>query len=73
MYFWAVILFVSVVLLATWAGVYYWAKSTGRLATIERQVGSYEVWPAWMGKGAKKATYIPDVTNGTASFDPQAA
>jgi type IV secretory pathway VirB10-like protein len=52
-----VIFIVLLVIVGAWVAAYYWAKSTGQLARIERTVGTYDVWPSWMGKGVKKASY----------------
>ena len=52
---------VLLVIAGAWAGAIWWAKSTGQLKPIERAVAQYDyVWPHWMGKGAKKATYVDD-------------
>ena len=56
-----VILFVLLIVAAAWLGAYWWAKAQGHLKPIERAVAQYDYgWPAWMSKGAKKATYGDD-------------
>jgi type IV secretory pathway VirB10-like protein len=56
-----VAMMVLLVIAGAWAGAIWWAKSTGQLKPIERAVAQYDyVWPHWMGKGAKKATYVDD-------------
>ena len=71
-----VIFLVLVAVVGAWAGAYWWAKSSGHLKPIERAVAPYDyIWPHWMGKGAKKATYVQDVANGQpgATVDPREA
>ena len=65
---------VLVVVVGAWVGAYWWAKSQGHLKTVERAVAPYDyIWPHWMGKGAKKATYVEPTPNGTplATVDPK--
>jgi type IV secretory pathway VirB10-like protein len=59
-----------------WALAYWWAKSSGHLKPIERAAAQYDyLWPAWMGKGAKRATYVQEAVNGqpVATVDPRDA
>jgi type IV secretory pathway VirB10-like protein len=66
-----VILLVVLVVVGAWVTAYYWAKSQGHLKPIERVIADYQLWPSWMGKTTKKASYTePTVTNG---IDPRDA
>jgi hypothetical protein len=71
----AVILFVLLVIAAAWVGAYLWAKHTGQLKRVEHVVGQMDyTWPAWMGNGAKKATYQePPAEPNHVAFDPRDA
>jgi type IV secretory pathway VirB10-like protein len=69
-----VIVLVLVVVVGAWVGAYWWALSQGHLKTVERAVAPYDsLWPWWMGKGAKKATYVEPGQNGSplAAVDPR--
>jgi type IV secretory pathway VirB10-like protein len=72
-----VVFLVVLVVVGAWAGAYWWAKATGQLKPIERAVAQYDyIWPYWMGKGAKKATYVEEPTpavNDTPAVDPREA
>ena len=61
----AVIALVLLVVVAAWGLAYWWAKSSGHLKPVERAVGHTDaVWPSWMGKGARKATYVETPVEG---------
>jgi type IV secretory pathway VirB10-like protein len=69
-----VIFLVLVAVVGAWVGAYWWAKSQGHLKPIERAVAHYDyMWPHWMGKGAKKATYVKAPQDGKpmAAVDPR--
>ena len=70
-----VIFLVLLVVVGAWGGAYWWAKSQGHLKPIERAVSQYDyIWPHWMGKGAKKATYVDAPgANHVAGPDPRDA
>jgi type IV secretory pathway VirB10-like protein len=56
-----VALMVLLAIAGAWVAAISWARFTGQLKPIERAVAQYNyVWPHWMGKGAKKATYVDD-------------
>jgi hypothetical protein len=69
-----VVFLVVLVVFGAWVGAYWWAKATGQLKPIERAGAQYDyVWPHWMSKGAKKATYVetPQDGNHVAAPDPR--
>jgi len=68
-----VILLVVIVVVGAWVGAYYWAKAQGHLKPIERMVAESQIWPSWMGKGVKGATYTgpTPVANGIDPRDAQ--
>jgi type IV secretory pathway VirB10-like protein len=69
-----VIFLVLLVVIGAWVGAYWWAKAQGHLKPIERAVAQYEyIWPHWMGKGAKKPTYVESPQDGhpAAAVDPR--
>jgi type IV secretory pathway VirB10-like protein len=69
-----VIALVLLVVVGAWVGAYWWAKATGQLKPIERAVAQYDyVWPHWMSKGAKKASYVETPQDGTqiTTIDPR--
>jgi type IV secretory pathway VirB10-like protein len=72
-----VVFLVLLAVVGAWAGAYWWAKSKGYLDPIERAAAQYDyVWPSWMGKGAKKATYVEEpqpAVNGAPAVDPRDA
>jgi Bacterial conjugation TrbI-like protein len=69
-----VIFLVLLGVIGAWVGAYWWAKSQGHLKPIERAVAPYDyLWPHWMGKGAKKPTYVASPQDGQliAAVDPR--
>jgi type IV secretory pathway VirB10-like protein len=68
----AVVLMILLVVSGAWVGAYWWAKRQGHLKPVERALAEYDYgWPAWMSKGAKKATYTEPEPNGVAGTDPR--
>jgi type IV secretory pathway VirB10-like protein len=69
-----VVFLVVLVVVGAWVGAYWWAKSQGHLKPIERAVAQYDyIGPYWMGKGAKKPTYVESPQDGhpIAAVDPR--